>query len=141
MCHEIFFSLHFIMIWTRIGAPDKRAELFSNSFSILRRYSIKKLVNSFSAVCMTPQSQNFSLSEPPLFRIQIYWPMTAVFTNKNILSDYPFQNNQRQPKCFILTPQCNAHRCVCVCVCECVFNSVVCVVNIYKNCQLMKGVI
>ena len=61
VCHEIFY-LQFFSWFEPIWAPDKQAKVFSNSVSISPRYLITKFEKIDSAVCSTPRSQNFSLS-------------------------------------------------------------------------------
>ena len=56
------FRPPFLSWFEPIWAPDKQANVFSNSVSILLRYSITKFEKFDSGVCITPQSQNLSLS-------------------------------------------------------------------------------
>ena len=57
VCHEIF-DLQFFSWFKPIWAPDKQAKkVFSNSVSILPRYSITKFEKFDSAVYMTTESK------------------------------------------------------------------------------------
>ena len=88
--HKIF---NLFLWFESIRAPDKKTKVFANSVSISPRYSIIKLENSDSTVCITPRSQNFRLIELLLFILQI------------------FKSNQRPAKFSILAPWCAAPEC------------------------------
>ena len=104
MCHNIF-DLHFFSWFKHIWAPDKQAKVFSNSVSILPRYSITKFEKFDSAVCMTPGVKIVGLANPKKF-LKIFSFMINVFTSKRISPHCPFKSNYRLTKISILTPLC-----------------------------------
>ena len=91
MCHNIF-DLHFFSWFKPIWAPDKQAKVFSNSVSILPRYSITKFEKFDSAVCMTPGVKIVGLANPKKF-LKIFSFMINVFTSKRISPYCPFKSN------------------------------------------------
>ena len=80
-----FWPPVFFMIWTHL-APDKQAKVFSNSVSILLRYSITKMI---STVCNIPQrssSRCATYSGDYLHGVHHTAEMTTVHTTETISS-------------------------------------------------------
>ena len=88
----------FFALFEPFWAPDKQTKVFSNSFSILLRYSITKF----------EKFKILGLANQKLFSLNLFF-MIEMFTPKRISPDCPFKSSQRPPKFSILTPQCDAH--------------------------------
>ena len=108
-----FFNLYFCHNSNPSKPRIKRPKYFRIPFPFRQDIQslISKILNSDFAVCMTPRSKNCTVvyrpSETPFFILQIFYFMTAVFTNKIMFSDWPFNIKQRSEKLSILTLRCD----------------------------------